>query len=184
LKVKGTAILDLVRIIRSEKQRDWDQYLEPEDMDIARGTIFPTKWYPGDSFWRIAWAVAKEVGENKSDNHFIFGRLSARSFLEVYKRLLVEGDPIASIEKCIDVWRTFYDSEGAPFKKTEIEKGPDWVKLTAYEYPDMTVPEVRSPYFFGLTGYFQEIAETALGKEIKNKIDDKGDHFEISFNWS
>ncbi len=183
MKVKGTAIVDLVRIVRAQKGIDWGKYLKPEDLKIVNSLIVATEWYPGDSFWRIAYAVAKEVGQMNPENQFLFGRLSAQSYLRVYKRILVEGDPAASLERCVNLWQSFYDFEGAPFKKTEIEKGPGWIKLTAYDYPDMIIPEMRVPYFSGLTGYFQEIAEKAFGKDIKSKVEDKGDRFEMTFSW-
>jgi len=184
MRVKGTAILDLIKIIRSEKNRDWDQYLEPEDMDIVKSIISATQWYPGDSFWRISYAVTKEIAEMKYENVLLFGRISAQSYLKVYKRILVEGDPIASLEQCVNLWQMFYDFEGAHFKKSEIEKGTDWVKIKAYNYPDVLIPEMREHYFIGLAGYFQEIAEKALGKDIKLQIEDKVDFYELTFSWA
>jgi len=183
MKVKGTVIVDLVRIIRSQKDIDWSKYLEPEDFEIVKSLIVPGKWYPGDSFWRISWAVTKEIGKVQIDNIFFFGRLTAKSFVRVYKQLLVEGDPSASLENSVRFRQAFYDFEGTEYEKNKVEKGPDWIKFTIYDYPDMIIPEVRVPYYYGIAGYFQEVAEMASGKTIKNTIVDKGNFFEMTFSW-
>ena len=185
MRVKGTVILDLVRIIRSEKDKNWEPYMAPEDMEIINGTVMASKWYPGDSFWRISYAVAKEVGRMEPENLFAFGRLSASSYLKLYNRLLVPGDPAATIERCISSWNLFYDFEGsADYRRNETQKGPNRITIKAYDYPEMLLPEMRFPYFYGLAGYYQEMAERALaGKEIRNTFTDKGDHYEIAYTW-
>ena len=183
MKVKGTVIVDLVRIIRSDKNIDWNKYLKPEDAEIVKSLVVASKWYPGDSFWRISLAVTKEVAKMELDMTFEFGRLSAKSFLKVYKRLLIEGNPVASLENCVKLWNSFYDFEGAVHQKHQVEKGPGWLKFTVHDYPDILFPEMRAPYFYGLAGYFQEIAERASGKTIENKILDRGNFFEMTYRW-
>ena len=183
MKVKGTVIVDLVRIIRSQKNTDWSKYLKPEDLQIVKSLVVASMWYPGDSFWRISLAVTSEVAKMQLDMAFEFGRLSAQSFLKVYKRLLVKGDPVASLENCVNLWDSFYDFEGAEYQGREVEKGPDWIKFTVYDYPDMIIPEMRAPYFYGLAGYFQEIAERASGKITNNTVLDRGDYFEMTYRW-
>ncbi|MDY6904981.1 MAG: hypothetical protein SWH61_09870 [Thermodesulfobacteriota bacterium] len=184
MRVKGTVILDLVRIIRAEKDKNWEPYMEPEDWEIINSTIMASKWYPGDAFWRISYAVAKEVGRMTPENLFAFGRLSATSYLKLYSRLVIPDDPAGTIERCINSWHLFYDFEGSTAKRNELEKGPNHVTIKAYDYPDMLMPEMRYPYFYGLAGYYQEMAETALkGKEIRNTFTDKGDYYEITYEW-
>lgn len=184
VRVKGTAIIDLVKTIRSEKDRDWEQYLKPEDLEIVKGIVLPSSWYRGDSFWRISHAVTEELGEMKPEAAFAFGRLSAQSYLGVYTRLLVPGDPQASVRNCLDLWQSFYDFEGAPYRGIELETGRFRIRLLAWDYPDMTIPEMRVPYFHGLAGYFQEITERASGKRVQKSIADRGDSFEITYDWS
>jgi len=183
VKVKGTVIVDLVKIIRSEKNIDWSKYLKPEDFEIVKGLIVASKWYPGDSFWRISFAVTKEIAKLQLDVTFGFGRLSARSFLKVYKSMLARGNPTVSLENCVKLWHSFYDFEGAEYRNAEVEKRSGWIKFTVYDYPDMIIPEMRVPYYHGLAGYFQEIGELASGKTIENKILDKGDCFEMTYSW-
>ncbi len=176
MKVKGTAIVDLVKFIRKEKSKDWGKYFGPDDVKIIDSIIVPTQWYSGDSFWRISRAVAIEIGEMKEEKAILFGRLSAQSYLKVYKQALKKGEPAASIKKFASLWNSFYDFEGAPFKKTEVEEASNLIIITAHDYPDMPLPDMRRLYFYGLAGYYQEIAAQALEKELTNpKIEDKED---------
>ena len=45
-KVKGTMMIDQVRMIRGNKDKDWNKYLKPEDWNIIKGMILPAAWYP------------------------------------------------------------------------------------------------------------------------------------------
>ena len=184
MRIKGTAIIDLIKTIRSEKDTDWEKYLRPGDLEIVRSIVLPSNWYRGDSFWRISYAVAKELGGMKPEAVFAFGRLSAQSYLAVYTRLLVPGDPHASVKNCLDLWQSFYDFEGAPYRGIELEAGSANVKLVAWDYPDMTIPQMRVPYFHGFAGYFQEITEKASGRRVQSTVTDRGDSFEITYDWS
>lgn len=184
MRVKGTAIIDLVKTIRSEKDRDWERYLKPEDLEIVKSIVLPSSWYHGDSFWRISHAVTEELGGMKSEAAFAFGRLSAQSYLGVYTRLLVSRDPHASVRNCLDLWQSFYDFEGEPYRGIDLETESSKIKLVAWDYPDMTIPEMRVPYFHGLAGYFQEITEQASGRRVQSTVTDRGDSFEITYDWS
>ena len=120
MKVKGTVIVDLVRIIRSQKNIDWSKYLKPEDFEIVKSLVVASKWYPGDSFWRLSFAVTKEIAKMQLDMTFDFGRLSAKSFLKVYKRLMVKGNPAASLENCINLWDSFYNQTFIEDRKSVV----------------------------------------------------------------
>lgn len=183
MKVKGTVIVDLIRMIRNAKDRDWSKYLNPDDMEMVNTRVIATNWYNGDFFWRVATAVATEIGQLKEDNVILFGRISARSYLNVYKDALVQGDPHKSLKKFIDRWVSFYDFEDAQFKKAELTEGNGSLTITAYDYPDMPGKEMRKAYFYGLAGYYQEITEQSLEKKVSMIIDDKGNRHEITLSY-
>jgi hypothetical protein len=41
-KVKGTMMIDQVRMIRGNKDKDWNKYLKPEDWNIINTKILPS----------------------------------------------------------------------------------------------------------------------------------------------
>ncbi len=183
MKVKGTTILDLVRILRATKEKDFNKYLEPADWDIINDTVMASQWYRGDSYWRIAYAVACVVGEKKLDNLYSFGRLAAKSRIQMFKRIVVPHDPVASLEKYISFWENYYDFEGAEYRKAEIDSGQGRIIVKTYDYPDMTIPEMRAIYAYGLAGAFHEVIEQSLKKKILADINDNNNHFEMIYKW-
>lgn len=44
LKVKGTVLLDYVRLIKAVKDKNWDKYLTDADKQIINGRILPSLW--------------------------------------------------------------------------------------------------------------------------------------------
>ena len=56
-KVKGTMLIDQVRMIRGNKDKDWNKYLTPEDLNIIKGRVLPAAWYPLETYKRCGRAV-------------------------------------------------------------------------------------------------------------------------------
>ena len=44
IEVKGTLILDVIRIVRANKDKNWKKWLSPEDEEVVNGRIFPAAW--------------------------------------------------------------------------------------------------------------------------------------------
>ncbi|MDY6830568.1 MAG: hypothetical protein SWC96_01790 [Thermodesulfobacteriota bacterium] len=44
MQVKGTILLDLVRIIRSEKEKNWQPHLQPENREVINGYVVTSAW--------------------------------------------------------------------------------------------------------------------------------------------
>ena len=183
MKVKGIAILEFVKLVRREKNINWEKHLKPEDMEIVYSTVRPINWYPGDTYWRLHRAATIEVGKFNNQTSLFFGRVVAQSYIELYKHIMIKGDPAASLQGFINVWNMFYDFEGAPYKNSELEQNPGSIKITAYDYPSMLFHDMRMSFFYGVAGYYQEIAEQALGREVECKIRDKQDRYEITLTF-
>ena len=79
MKVKGTLIIDYVRIIRANRERSWDRWLAKEDWEIIDGQVLPSNWYPYESFRRIGFAVFKEIANSDLNVAQQFGRLTIRN---------------------------------------------------------------------------------------------------------
>ncbi len=45
-KVKGTMVVDQVKLIRGNKSMNWSKYLKPEDWEAINKRILPSEWYP------------------------------------------------------------------------------------------------------------------------------------------
>jgi hypothetical protein len=54
--------MDQVRLIRGNKDHEWDSYLKPEDWEIITQDILPSAWYPLETYQRCGWAVFNILG--------------------------------------------------------------------------------------------------------------------------
>lgn len=183
MKVKGTVIIDLVRSIKGKPDFDWSVYLEPEDFAILNSIVIASKWYDGGFFWRASFAVGEVFAKHDLSASFEFGRQCANSYLAVYKRLMLPGEPMKTLEGFIKCWESFYDVEGRPFRPMEIKGEQNGATIRAWDYPDMKPAGVRPRFFHGLAGYFQEIAEQSSSRPVVHTLADRGDHFVMTYRW-
>ncbi len=99
MEVKGTLLLHWVKAIRANRDKDWSDSLTAEDWELIDGRILPSNWYPFEQWVRIGSALFKVAGNRDLNLTRVFGLDWMKNFLEVYKNILVDGDPAASITK-------------------------------------------------------------------------------------
>jgi NDP-sugar pyrophosphorylase family protein len=64
-RIKGSIFIFFVKIIRRAKDERLMMYLTEEDKEIIAGRIFPSSWYPIDTFWRCLKAFYEVFGQRK-----------------------------------------------------------------------------------------------------------------------
>jgi hypothetical protein len=125
MQVKGTVIMDYVRIVRENPDRDWKRYLKDEDWEIINGDVLPSVWYPYEFFHRLGYAMFKEMAQSNLEAVRLFGKMNIRNTLQVYKGVLVPRDPVASAENFANLRRNFIRAD-ADTRMTE--HGDKWLK--------------------------------------------------------
>lgn len=99
-KVKGTMLIDYVRMVRKIKDRDWDKYLKPEDWEIVNRKVLPSMWFPYDSFQRIGVAVFHEISMSNIDTVRAFGKVFWNNlFSNVYGSIISDKNPVKCLER-------------------------------------------------------------------------------------
>jgi hypothetical protein len=121
MRVKGTVVIDFVRMIRGHKDRRWDNWLKPQDWDIVNNRILPAAWYPYDSFQRISYSVFKVIGGSDLDTAVAFGRFTLQNVVKIYKYILTPGDPIKSVEAFGRLRDTFFENIFAEGENTGFD---------------------------------------------------------------
>lgn len=121
MRVKGTVVIDFVRMIRGHKDRRWNDWLQPEDWDIINNRILPAAWYPYASFQRISYSVFKVIGGSDFDTAVVFGRFTLQNLVKIYKYVLTPGNPLRSVKTFGHLRDTFFDSIFAEGKNTGFE---------------------------------------------------------------
>jgi len=179
--VKGTWILDFVKMIRANKDKDWDRWLAPEDWEIINAQVLPSQWYPFESYERIGKAVFVEIAQSNLDITRTFGRIMMRDLLKVYKNILVEGDLAASVEKFNILRKTFF--RGIESDLIFVEQGECHM---VFKLMIAGIDRERaSPEAFAhqLAGNLEELVEQAGGKNVSVSVKTVEDGYELSLGW-
>lgn len=183
VQVKGTLLVDLVKQVRVAKDKNWKEYLTPEDMAVINGEIVTSAWYPDDFFYRLSLAVYKLTGDSSTEACFAYGQLAAHNMAGVYKNIIVEGDPAATIERFVTRRQSFFSTEYQDAEKNRVEKGKD--RITVYTVADRKVrgTEVVDVLMYSLLGILHELAVIVGGKNVRSEVQHKGDQYELVVGW-
>ena len=96
-QVKGSVIVFFVKYLRKSKDQRVYDYLTEEDRAIISQRIFPSSWYPLDTFWRILTAFYEVYGEKNPEALRQWGKsFGFQSLTEIYKDLqtFIRENPI------------------------------------------------------------------------------------------
>jgi len=181
MRVKGTLLMDYIRMIRANKDKNWDKYLEEKDWEIVNNRILPSNWYPYDTFSRIGLAVFKEIAGSNLELTRTFGKAVMADLLKIYKNLVVPGDPVASLERHSALHRTFIDA-GADARVLETSDKQVKYKITAPPFERGS--ERALAFAHQIRGNFEGIVEHAGGKNPTTEIESDQDGYVITINWT
>ncbi len=166
-KVKGTMLADHVRTIRKFKDKNWDQYLKPEDWDIINTRIMDPVWYPFDTYKRCAMAVFKVLANEDVTVVRERGRIIGKDlFTGPYKKAIVAGDPLASLKKFVNIYDLFFN-----FSSLSVEAVGE-KNINIHHDFDPKDP-AGLPYCHLLMGYLDTLVDMAGGNNAEIKIMEK-----------
>lgn len=91
--VKGSMVLPAVKVIKTMKDKPWDQYLSDEAKDLVSQRILPSVWYPSEPMIDLMEAIYKVVAQGKSELAIQWGKLNFQQLTNsIYKNIIVPGD--------------------------------------------------------------------------------------------
>lgn len=110
--IKGTAVVDLVKVLRSSRDRALPLLpMRLQDFVAGERRILSSHWYPDDDFMALASAVAEIMPDPGIDRWESMGRFgSRRDFATVYAPLVKAGDPSTTLTFFPAVWQQYHDS--------------------------------------------------------------------------
>lgn len=184
MQVKGTILLDLVRIIRSEKEKNWAPYLQPEDWKVVNGHVMASAWYPSEVFYRLSYAVYKVSGHSDLDVCFAYGRFTGGNVIKLYKSILVIGDPETSVNRFLSRRKLFFGGEYSNAEMGRVTHGNGWLKfLYTVSDPAARSQEVATVVAYSLAGGLHELVERTGVDNVRTSVSEKGTDFEIHITW-
>jgi hypothetical protein len=164
--VKGSVILDMVKIIRALDQLPWDQRLRPEDFEIVNGMVMPKSWYPIDAFMRMGLAVFELAAGSKPELVFAFGRQAMQGLFEgPYRPFLDKGDPFEATQKFLDLRRSMFNFSSMKMEKTG-ERGLR-VEINEMGWAHEALEEGLEVFSLVLDAHFEKLIELNGGREVK-----------------
>ncbi|MDA8137848.1 MAG: DUF2378 family protein [Desulfobacteraceae bacterium] len=166
-KVKGSMLIDFVRMIRSFKNLDWNKYLKPEDWEIINSIVLAAKWYPLDTYARCSNAAFQLLAKGSLDGARANGQRMAKQLFETTYKSMVQGkDPAQDLRQFVSTYGTFFNFSLLKFESV----GPKHVKIH-HDYD--TQDKGNVPYCHQMMGLFETLVQMTGGKNGKVELSAK-----------
>jgi len=184
MKVKGSLLINMVKLIRANKDKDWDKWLGPEDWEIIDAKVLPSAWYPGDTLNNIGLATFKEIAGGDLPTARAFGKFLAKGIGTLYKNILVDGDPAATIEKFTVIQQMF-------LKETEgvgrvVDSSPGLI-ITDLVMPEeerkLLHAETIEAFYYMMAGLAEGLVEATGGKNVSLEMEKVELGYEYRVKW-
>ncbi len=166
-KVKGTMLIDMVRMIRGNKDRGWDQYLKPQDWQVINSTILSSTWYPLELYQRFGNACFQVLAGGKPDLARLRGKIRGKElFRDVYKNLAASPGPMEALKNFVNIYGRLFN-----FSTLSFEKAGDNHALVKHDYDPDDPGNVA--YCYTLMGHLEVLAEMTGGQDVKIELTSK-----------
>lgn len=120
-QVKGHLFAEYVRMIRANKEIDWSEVLEPEELSWTTQQIAPEKWYPMEVFEELGLAILDKVGNHDLTLIHRWGRQTIDELKAAHPDLMVDNDPRETFMRFQILRQTLFDFPAV--KVTTIRDG-------------------------------------------------------------
>ena len=158
---------DQVRMIRGNKDMDWNKYLKPEDWDIVNSRVLPSLWYPLDTYVRCGAATFQLLAGRNPEIARLRGRIRGKELFETtYKHILLDGDPMQALNSFVTLYGQLFNFSHLEFKKIEANHA-----YISHNY-DSSEPG-NLPYCYQLMGHLDTLVEMTGGKKVRIEIIEK-----------
>lgn len=181
MEIKGTWITDYARMIRANKDKDWDKYLRPEDWKIINAKILSSVWYPYESFMRMGSAVFREIAQGNLEIVRAFGKMFADNLASVYKSIIIPGDPQNTIGKVYSMQGSFFRDIPSLIAPVLHEPNRTIVKITVTSKErEIGEPEAFAYQFMGM---MEKLIEKVGVKKYQTEVRAVEGGYEIELRW-
>ena len=162
-KVKGSLLVDYARMIKANKDKDWNRYLKPEDWEILNQRILPSFWYSFETFQRCGLAAFHLIAGDNLDLVRQWGKISTELLVKgPYKMLEQASDPYSALERFNILRGQLFNFDIFTLELKKIgEKG---IKIRAQTSPN---EEGNDTYIAQKFGSTERLVELTGGKNPK-----------------
>ena len=159
-KIKGSLLVDFVRMIRTFKDLDWNKYLKPEDWQVINSIVLPSKWYPLELYKRCSWAGFMLLAKGNLEVARANGQMSAkRMFESTYKSVVAAKDPLKALNQFVMTWSSLSNFSMIRFEKITDKQA----KIHRMDYDQ----QGEEAFCQQMAGMFETAVEMTGGKNCK-----------------
>jgi len=156
-KVKGSLLLEVARMIRANKDRNWDKYLNAKELEAISGRVLASSWYPADLYERASFAIFQEIAGGNLDVARLWGRFVLEDIINrFYPALIQEKDIIIALDRFKVTRQQWFQFDDWQIRALEIERwGQNQARITIRS--DHACP--FEPYSYQAAGSFERLIE-------------------------
>jgi uncharacterized protein (TIGR02265 family) len=160
-KVKGTMLLDFVKMVKVHKNLDWNKHLKPEDWELINAIILPSKWYPLDFFKRCSTAAFVLLAGSNLEMARTNGQMMAKHLFETtYKTVVQSKDPMRALSQFVANYATLFN-----FSLLKLEKIDPRHVHVLHDYDPRDKGNIA--YCHQMMGMFETMVQMTGGKDGK-----------------
>jgi hypothetical protein len=157
-KVKGTIIVDFVKMIKKNRDLDWNKYLKAEDWGVVNSFVLASKWYSFAVFERCARAVFALLGNGNMEAAHAEGRRAGHKMFEtVYSTVVQQKDPMTGLNLFVSSYGALFN-----FNPVRMERVTPRHARILYDYDAGDRFSVAFCHL--LKGIFEALIEKTDGK--------------------
>jgi hypothetical protein len=167
-KVKGTMLLDFVKMVRKHRHLNWNKYLEPQDWEVVDAKILPGVWYPAGVYIRCSIAAFYLLGKGNLEAARANGRMIAgRMFENTYKSLTQIKDPAKGLNQFLLIFSSLFNLTLLTPEAIE----PRHARLAHVNNFDSPAAISTSAAFaYQLLGFLESVVEVTGGRRVKGSV--------------
>ena len=160
-KVKGIMMVEQVRMIRGNKNLDWNKYLEPQDWKIINSKILPSAWYSLDTYRRCGKAVFQLLAGGNADIVRLRDRMRGKELFETtYKHIVSERSMMNALRSFVTMYGQIFNVSPVGFQEIAAKHA-----AVSHDY-DHSDPG-NLPFCYQLMGHLDTLVEMTGGKNGK-----------------
>jgi len=161
--VKGSVLVDYVKLMRASPQLPWADHLAPADLEQLQQMILPASWYPVELFQRLGLAVFKLVSKESYEVVRNFGRFLAEQMNAQNPGLVVKDRPRDTLNKYQVIQDRLFS-----YKVVEIqEQGPGRLIFQANFLPQNVGIQL---YMEATAGTLGRLIEFSGGRNVRTRL--------------
>jgi hypothetical protein len=136
-KIKGTALLPAVKMVRKFQDKLEPDSLDAEGWKLTQQRILPASWYPIEPASQVMRAVAHILGISSIAEamEVIGSRLAEDDYHGVYGSMITVGDVGRTLRRSGVRWRNYFDTGTLSFTQPDPSKSVGTYRLEGFEAP-------------------------------------------------